>query len=94
MNAVNLRLKESNHLITENVFHTLEKALTEKYGPATYRREDRERGALGLAINNKASWRLNRTRIELNFIYLEDAYHHLGLHYEPLAAKKELEEKL
>jgi len=94
LNAVNLRLKESNHPIEENLFHTLEKALTEKYGPATYRREDRERDALGLAIDNKASWRLNRTRIELDFIYVEGAFHHLGLHYEPLAAKKELEEKL
>ncbi len=94
LNAVNLRLKESNHGIGELVFHWLEKALTEKYGPATYRREDRKRGVSGLDITNVASWRLNRTRIELKFLYFEDAVHHLGLHYEPLAAKKELEEKL
>jgi hypothetical protein len=94
LNAVNLQLRESNTLIAERAFHTLEKALTEKYGLASYRNEDRKRGALGLTIDNKASWRLSKTMIELKFLYLEGVSHVLVLHYEPVAAHKELDEKL
>ena len=94
LNAVHLQLIESNYLIAEDTFHTLEKALTEKYGPASYRNEKRKRGALGLTIDNNASWRLTNTTINLMFSYLENAYHILYLHYEPDAANKELDKKL
>src|SRR6266446_4321451 len=67
LNAVNLKLKGNDEFIAERAFQDLEKALTEKYGPATYRKEDRRED-----IHNKASWRLSKTMIDLNFNYLVD----------------------
>lgn len=94
LQGVYLSLKEENHLIAEQGFHDLEKALTLKYGTPYYRNEDRKRGALGISIDNKASWKTKGTTIDLSFHYLEGAYHWLVINYQPETVKKGLDDKL
>jgi len=80
LNIVNLTLeREANPLVVEGAFRDLKKALVEKYGPATYRHEDRNEAA----TSDQVSWRLGKTSVELSLLRFEGSSESLALHYEP-----------
>ena len=81
LKTVNLTLEgEANPLVVEGAFHDLEKALVEKYGPATYRHEDRSEATTSYT----ASWRLGRTSAELSLLRSSKTIPGiLAVHYEP-----------
>ena len=80
LNAINIRPREKG---SEGIYRSLEKLLMEKYGPLSYKNEERKRGG---DKNWTARWNFPKTVISLRYIYegpLPNVIQWVILHYQP-----------
>ncbi len=83
---VNLKcLDENNQLLNGRRFVSLEKLLTEKYGPPTFATNGK--GESNESNNSRASWKLAKTTVELRHSH-SGGFSDLTVIYRPVEASK------